>query len=556
MKLLILGMLMPFCGTAMAANAYFSSTSAASIFKKDCVRCHGKDSAGEGGFQSIDDVNELIAKGYVVPGNPDDSPLFKKISTGAMPPAGETPRPTATDKEVIKKWIETLQTDTPDDPDSDPRETTIEKMYSLIKADVLSVPGTATQRKSLRYLTMRTLANAKNKSGTPLYTDADLDQFRKGMFKLLNSVSSTDDIFLPTEVAGSHGTIWRINLKDFGIKEETWTKLSDSYQFDNHGDSDDAHHAIATLLGFGNLSNKNFEMRADWFVAHVSVPPFYYDFLDIKENYIDQALSGGVDIDKNLKSTKATRAGFLKSGISKQNRVVERHEMPRTHGAFWVSYDFGSVHSLKKDITLNPLGPIPDYPEKFAFEQDGGEILWNLANGLQGYMLADKSGGRLAKASTEIVQDPQRPDNAVIAGLSCMSCHTAGMKHNDDILRDTIENNFDDGPLKTTMLNLYKPNDVMKGLMAADQQRFEAALAKLDIDPLGPEPILSVVKQYESPVTLEMAAAELDLTKQELSRKIREINNNDLAELCKKLTHGGMPRENFDEMITILGVGF
>ncbi len=68
------------------------------------------------------------------------------------------------------------------------------------------------------------------------------------------------------------------------------------------------------------------------------------------------------------------------SGVSRNNRVIERHEIPgsRCRG-YWLSYDFASNGDpiAPKDILANPLD----------FVQDGGEIIFTLPNGLQGYMI-------------------------------------------------------------------------------------------------------------------------------------------------------------------------
>ena len=50
--------------------------------------------------------------------------------------------------------------------------------------------------------------------------------------------------------------------------------------------------------------------------------------------------------------TMMLRAGFLKSGVSDHNRLIERHES--NYGAYWVSYDFkrvggGALQDLRKE---------------------------------------------------------------------------------------------------------------------------------------------------------------------------------------------------------------
>src|SRR4051812_33918120 len=67
---------------------------ALAVFNKHCHRCHGQDGAVEGGLNYILDRDKLVARKKIVPGAPDQSPLFRRLATGKMPPADVQPRPT------------------------------------------------------------------------------------------------------------------------------------------------------------------------------------------------------------------------------------------------------------------------------------------------------------------------------------------------------------------------------------------------------------------------------------------------------------------------------
>ena len=74
--------------------------------------------------------------------------------------------------------------------------------------------------------------------------------------------------------------------------------------------------------------------------------------------------------------------GTNNSGVSNNNRVIERHTS--RYGAYWKSYDFaGSVGT--QNIFTHPL----------SFTHDGGEVVFNLPNGLQAYYVTNASGFRL-----------------------------------------------------------------------------------------------------------------------------------------------------------------
>ena len=150
----------------------------------------------------------------------------------------------------------------------------------------------------------------------------------------------------------------------------------------------------------------------------------------------------------NFRRNRLARAGFAKSFVSSQNRLVERHDA--LYGAYWKSYDFKPNSAVAK-LTRYPLGPLllfdndgkkvkNDYADQ-AFAHDGGEIIFNLPNGLQGYFLVDGRGHRLDKGPTAIVSDPRRPDRAVENGISCMSCHAQGIIVKADQVRDSLAKN-------------------------------------------------------------------------------------------------------------------
>jgi hypothetical protein len=58
-----------------------------------CGGCHGSDYVDNGvvdgaGMNYVDDIDQLIAKGKIIPGDPADSKLVLRVVRGEMPPAG------------------------------------------------------------------------------------------------------------------------------------------------------------------------------------------------------------------------------------------------------------------------------------------------------------------------------------------------------------------------------------------------------------------------------------------------------------------------------------
>src|SRR5262249_11767807 len=142
-----------------------------------------------------------------------------------------------------------------------------------------------------------------------------------------------------------------------------------------------------------------------------------------------------IDVTQNIRQERAARAGFNGSGVSRNNRLIERHEANGV--VYWRSYDFGS-NTGKQNLFANPLAPGEGGS---TFAHDGGESICRRPNGLPGYPLADSRGRRIDKGPTAIVSDPKRPDRAVENGLSCMSCHARGMIDKADQVRDHVTKN-------------------------------------------------------------------------------------------------------------------
>ena len=144
-------------------------------------------------------------------------------------------------------------------------------------------------------------------------------------------------------------------------------------------------------------------VHVDWFIATASTPPLYHDLLSLP--LTDRGLETRLEVDVarnlvNAPGVRVWRAGFNNSGVSTNNRVVERHTS--RYGAYWKSYDFaGSVG--KQNIFTNPLN----------FTHDGGEVIFNLPNGLQGYYLVNASGFRLDRRPDKHRFQPgcERPDS-------------------------------------------------------------------------------------------------------------------------------------------------
>jgi mono/diheme cytochrome c family protein len=468
-----------------------ASSRAFEILQKRCASCHG-DTGSARTYMLLDHA-AMIRTGKVVPGRPAESLLFQRISGGLEPimPAGG-PMLADSDIATIRQWIsegarEWTITRTPAR-----NFITNDEVVSAIEQDLNSFRRD-TSRKFLRYFVLTNLYN----SG-----DTKLATFRTALFKLLNSLSWDKDIINPA-VIDKEETIVRIDLRDYGWTDPagTWETVLAGYPYGV--ELSGSAYARVQLL----TSSKIPLIRADWFLAAASMPPLYHEILELPANETDLESCGSntkrclhIDTERNLREApgvRVARAGFTESGVSNSNRIVERHRSP--FGAYWKSHDF-SDNIGEHNIFQHPLD----------FRRAGGEIIFNLPNGLQAYLLVNDKGERIDQAPTNIVFDKGGSRAEIRNGLSCMSCHVNGMRSFTDDVRATLTAL---SPYELTYAEaLYLDHDGMKKLILEDQERFQAAVQKTGVKP-GVEPIAELSERYAKSVDSTTAAHELGLTK-------------------------------------------
>ncbi|MBL8799932.1 MAG: WD40 repeat domain-containing protein [Planctomycetia bacterium] len=471
---------------------------ARAVLKTHCARCHSTDAPAKGGFDYVLRPDLLTARNRVVPGKAAESDLYQRTRDGDMPPKQAKVRPTAEELAILEKWINQGAASW---EASSPRNFVTEAdTLRAMRQDLEALP--ALQRRYYRYFTLANLSNA----GRP---EPDLQEARLGLAKLLNSLSWQPRIALPAAIDGS-GLVLRLDLRDLKWNERFWDRLVFEYPYRTGTQSRDALR-LTELAGTAQPW-----LRADWFIATASRAPLYYDLAQIPTTagILERALN--VDAAANINELSVARAGFNGSGVSKNNRMLERHDAG--YGAYWKTYDFAE-NVDKQNLFDRPLGPPP---ARNSFVHDGGEMIFHLPNGLLGYLLAESGGRRIDRAPVAIVSDPNRPDKVVEAGLSCFSCHAAGMIHKADQVRSHVLKNAaafakeDVDTIKT----IYPPEAKFKELLDEDNKRYQEALKKLGLKPDARDPINAVTHYYEGVVDLNTAAADAGLKTEEFTQRL------------------------------------
>ncbi|MGH7129333.1 MAG: transcriptional regulator, partial [Planctomycetaceae bacterium] len=259
-------------------------------------------------------------------------------------------------------------------------------------------------------------------------------------------------------------------------------------------------------------------------------------------------------VKEDFLNDELDRAGFAESGVSRHNRLVDRHSA--VYGYYWKSYDFGNSEG-QANLFKNPLGPVVKDDERFAaftnhaFEHAGGEMIFSLPNGLQGYYLSEADGDRIDAGPTEIVRDLKEIGGtpAVLNGLSCMHCHKHGTIRFEDTVREGMALA---GEPRDKAERLFATQEEWNRILDKDEARFMEALQQATAEFLlvgedagrelreMREPVGEIAKLYQKDVELEEAAVELGFDDPKALLTVLNANPN----LCRRLGLGPLVNGN------------
>ncbi len=538
----------PFSIESAPAQADDVAAAAQQVLTERCFSCHGESGANEGGFNYALNRKHLVRE-LVVPGSPEESKLFQRISSGEMPPDGD--RLTEEEVTALKEWI---SADAPAFTVSAERDLISPNQMEALILDDLEAANER-NRPFYRYFTLTHLFNAG-------FEDNELESHRQGLTKLVNSLSWGREIRIPVAIDPGK-TILRIDLRHYKWKLGAWDQIiaANPYLVSHSSPSQTRMREITKC--------DHPHARGDWFVYSASRPPLYNLLLelpDTPESFLAfEKERLGVDVVRNLsEQNDVIRAGFYPSGVSKSNRLIERHTS--AFGAYWKSYDFKPVDAneaepRRRNIKAHPTGP----EGEVGFEHDGGEMIFNLPNGLQGYLLTDAKNQTIERGPTDVVVDKEAVkrgrDPEVINGVSCMNCHWSGTLNKSDQIRNHVLSQ-PAGAYPQDILDFVRSVYVEKSEFDArlleDRERFEAAVRKCGAQLSKSEPVATLAFQFEEPLDLDQAAAEAGVNPQKLIEMLKE--HQGLARQLGGLSLGQpIPRETFLQqfplLIQTLGVG-
>ena len=496
------------------------------ILEQSCFNCHGPT----GSFKDalLIEHNTLIQNETVIPGNPDTSELYDRLITtdaAKRMPLNQPPLP-AQAIDTVRNWIVAGAPDWAAPPVTDGQFISPGEVLNTVETHLMSLPSF--DRAYARYFTMTHLYNAGEPPGI-------LQEYRKGLSKLVNSLSWGSTVTNPQPI-DSEGTIFYIDLRRYEWDvNDAWPQIEAAYPYHIAFDAPTQTALKEQLTRLqGEMKCDIPSVHVDWFLATASLPPLYHDLLDLPLTDRELETRLEVDVIRNLLNApgvRVWRAGTNDSGVSEHNRVVERHTS--RYGAYWKSYDFaGSVAT--QNIFTHPL----------SFTPDGGEVIFNLPNGLQGYYITTAVGSRLDAAPIDIVSNPAASDPTVRNGLSCFGCHIEGMNTFEDQVRLVIESNTAPAYDKDQALRLYVEQSEMDVLVSEDIERYREALEETGGAFDDIEPISRFHEAFQGRVDVEYAAAVVGLETEVFLSKIREnLGLQNIGLLVLGSENGSMKRD-------------
>ncbi len=495
------------------------------VLKTACYRCHGQDGTSEGGFNFVLNLDKL-GKTFAEPG--EDSLLMERIKAdddSVMPPVGEEPRLSDSNIALLQSWIDAGA------PAVEKREREFvsnDRVVEMILADITSKPERS--QRFMRYFTLTHLYNAG-------VSDDELQTYRNAFKKLINSLSWNTDLVIPQAVDDAK-TIFGLDMRDLHWHDENWKAIESANPYFLNlatATSDSCVEKTQTSMPF---------VRIDWFVFAASKPPLYHDMLSLPQSDVELERLLRVNVEANISQEKVIRAGFNRSGVSQNNRLIEWHKSP--YGSYWKSYDFGG-NLGHQNLFQYPMGP--NYGSE-SFKQDGGEIIFSLPNGLQGYFLVDERGQRIDQGPTNIVSDPKRLDRTVTNGVSCMSCHYSGIIPKKDEVGFAVRSNpsaFEDAD---DILALYRDPVELDRKMNQDVEKFSDVLLRLGISNLSRsgESISAMALRFQQDIDLGHVASEFGLLPADFLERLKGASQVARVFSSLRIAGGTIKRDVFKDM--------
>jgi mono/diheme cytochrome c family protein len=481
------------------------------ILETECGACHGSqltELTARAGMNFIDNIDELVKDQKILPGDPEGSPIIQKMRSGAMPPANEGyDRVSDQQIDIVAGYIDDISNFPGAKPTTctDNPPVNFDEIFQDISEDLNDQEDD--DQPFIRYVSLQNIAAAG------ICTDTSMDLDRQALTKMVNMLSIETRVVKP-EPVNSEQTLFRIDIRDLQWDREitvngetfadVWEAIVDANEYAIPfvgDDADDVKIDAATDVPFQFL----YPM-----LDSATIGNLYYAIIDVDvAQSLDVFVSDVLDIDvqANLDEEELIRAGTTRSRISRQDRLIEGHEIGARQGVYYQSFDFADDQN--ESIFQDPFG----------FNEGGREAIFTLPNGMLAYLIADENGNLVE--DSDILLDNSQNNFRAVTSVSCSNCHVAGFIPVKDEVREVVENNaivlLQDGTINQEQLeqlrNVYlEPEDFQRRIEEDSNTFYLDALRAAALPLSGSEPVSRAFIRFDRDMSLADAAADLGLS--------------------------------------------
>jgi len=486
-----------------------AKAAAENVLAANCGQCHGPaltPQQAQAGMNYIDDIDELVKTGKIVPLNAAGSRIIQRMVKGEMPPVTTGRTVTAADINIVSEYINNPRF-WPDyagqivDCSDKGQLYDNDQLYTDINRDLGGQD--ADDRIFLRYISI------SNRFTAGTCADA-LDKDRDAMTKMVNMLSIDTGIVVP-EPVNPDETLYRIDIRDLkwdraisveGIAfNDVWEAIAanNPYAVELVGDdADDAKEDTATAFPV---------MFSDQMMDVAIIGNLYYAIIDVDvaqplADFILNVLD--IDVDQNTLDEEQIRAGTTQSRISRQDRLVQRDDIGVRLGALWQSFDFED--NANESIFEDPFG----------FTPGGTEAIFTLPNGMLGFIIADAND--VIVEDSDILLDTNQNNFRALTAVSCSNCHATGLIPVIDEVREiAVANARDIGLDRDEVEQLegiyVSPAEFARQVTEDSERFYQSALRGAELAVQGGDPVSNVFIRFDSQdMTINDVAGDLGVT--------------------------------------------
>jgi len=502
-------------GPQVDDQAELAKAAALNVLKDQCGACHGANGSNQGGMAYIDDIDKLVETGKIQPLDSENSLIIQRMRKGEMPPAYSGAPPVANAQiDIVAQYIDNEQFWPGAAPvgagcrDSG-QQLNFDDVYTAIAEDLARADDD--EAINYRYLTLANRFNAG------ICDDTAMDRDRQALIKAVNMLSIDAKLTAPEPIDRAR-MIYRIDLTDYDFDraisvngqafDDVWEAVINFNQFAVEFEGNQADQA---KLDSGTTVPVMF---ADSFIDAAMIGNLYYAIINVDVNAtIDDFILNElqIDVDQDILDGDAIRAGTTKSRISRQDRLVERHDIGIRSGAFWQSFDF--LDDQNESIFQDPFG----------FAEGGSEVIFTLPNNLMAFAIADANGVILE--DSDILLDTQQNNFRAITSISCSSCHAGGFQPVvDEVGPTSIRNAVALGLNRDEveqLQDLYLPSAEFQAVVTSDSEQFyQNALNRLQLPIKGGDSVSGIYLQFDRDLSIYEAAGDLGVRPAILERNL------------------------------------